>query len=406
MTSASAAKAKAIADGLDRLAAAYNESLTPIRLEVYAMALADLTPDELSAGFNRAIRELKFWPRPAELRELATGRAAATADNLLTDKAWMWVHDCITMFRLPAQNRYEVQGRVRHGMNLNAALRGKQGDSVLDLATSAPFYEVTVWPEPEIPDLVKQTLIAMGGSEKMGLTRIQDAMRGWDSGGEASLGSKDAAFVRKDFDEHCSRAIAACRQPMAATINPARQLTGEVAPALPPLAVRRVAVRLERGDFEYKAARLTLAEATALHEAGTLPQHLYDDAVHYWRRVAEEQERLSTPVEYNAVCLGLYEPAYEVGAPAGASHDEQVKAMLDEAARLRPGWVPIACFRIERGDGSAVVYPNLVMAIGDMKLNKGQVVRFLAKPRDLYFSDRPFHCFDINAAQITAKKEK
>ena len=367
------------------------------------MALADLTPDELSAGFNRAIRELKFWPRPAELRELATGRAAATADNLLTDKAWMWVHGYITMFGLPAQNRYEIQGRVRHGMNLDAALRGKQGDMALDLATSAQFYEVAVWPVPEIPDLVKQTLIAMGGSEKMGLTRIQDAMRGWDSGGEASLGSKDAAFVRKDFDEHCSRAIAAGRQPMAATINPARQLTGEVAPALPPLAVRGVAVRLERGDFEYKAARPTLPEATALHEAGTLPQHLYDDAVHYWRRVAEEQERLSTPAEYNAVCLGLYEPAYSRTLVA---READSNAFPLSVPQLRPGWVPMACFRIERGDGSAVVYPNLVMAIGDMKLNKGQVVRFLAKPRDLYFSDRPFHCFDINAAQITARKEK
>lgn len=241
----------------------------------------------------------------------------------------------------------------------------------------------------------------------MGLTRIQDAMRGWDSGAGEDMGSKDAAFVRKDFDEYCSRAIAASRAPAVgpAETNPARQVTGEVAPALPPFAARRCAVRLERGDWEYKAARLTLAEATALHEAGTLPQHLYDDAVLHWRRVAVEQERLSTSAEYNAVCLGLYEPAYQFGAPAGASHDEQVKAMLDGVARLCPGWVPMACFRIERGDGSAVVYPNLVMAIGDMKLDKGQVVRLLAKPKDLDFAAKPPRCFDLKAAQITAKKE-
>ena len=61
----------AFAETLGYLAAMYDTPLSPVRIEGYWRALNDLTLDELRAGADRAGRELKFFPKPAELRELA-----------------------------------------------------------------------------------------------------------------------------------------------------------------------------------------------------------------------------------------------------------------------------------------------------------------------------------------------
>jgi hypothetical protein len=53
------------------LAEAMGESLTAQRLEIYARDLADLTQEKLAGAFSRARRELRFFPKIAELRELA-----------------------------------------------------------------------------------------------------------------------------------------------------------------------------------------------------------------------------------------------------------------------------------------------------------------------------------------------
>jgi len=60
-----------IAEQLAILAEAVGEALTPSRLKIYAEALSDLDQQQLSAAFGRALRECKFFPRIAELRELA-----------------------------------------------------------------------------------------------------------------------------------------------------------------------------------------------------------------------------------------------------------------------------------------------------------------------------------------------
>jgi hypothetical protein len=44
---------------------------TEAMLQVYTLALGDLTPDQVQSAVMRAIREVPRMPRPAELRELA-----------------------------------------------------------------------------------------------------------------------------------------------------------------------------------------------------------------------------------------------------------------------------------------------------------------------------------------------
>src|ERR1039458_9300906 len=128
-----------ILEGLAWLAEAYSEPLTPERVKVYTMALSDLSPEELSMGFNRAIREQKFWPRPAELRELATGNAAIMVGKLAVDDAWEWVNRYLSLFGKLTQKRWELQGHIFHGEKFNDALEPRK--YLTAIATSADFYE-------------------------------------------------------------------------------------------------------------------------------------------------------------------------------------------------------------------------------------------------------------------------
>ncbi len=53
------------------LAEGFGEALTEERLEIYARALADIPQDRLNIAFQRALRERSFFPKVAELRNLA-----------------------------------------------------------------------------------------------------------------------------------------------------------------------------------------------------------------------------------------------------------------------------------------------------------------------------------------------
>jgi hypothetical protein len=58
-------------DQLTVLAEAFGEPMTPQRLEIYATDLADIDQAALAAVFVRARREFKFFPKIAELRQMA-----------------------------------------------------------------------------------------------------------------------------------------------------------------------------------------------------------------------------------------------------------------------------------------------------------------------------------------------
>lgn len=72
------------------------ESLTPSRLQIYAVDLDDLTEEQLDCAFGRARRELKFFPKIAELRELA-GATDEDQRKIEAEAAWKFAVDYLQM---------------------------------------------------------------------------------------------------------------------------------------------------------------------------------------------------------------------------------------------------------------------------------------------------------------------
>jgi len=81
-----------IGEQLTILGEAMGEPMTPARLQIYAADLADLETSQLETAFGRARRELKFFPKIAELRDLA-GVAAKDTRNVEAEAAWKWAND-------------------------------------------------------------------------------------------------------------------------------------------------------------------------------------------------------------------------------------------------------------------------------------------------------------------------
>ena len=71
------------------LGEAFGEGLTAERQAIYATSLADIPVDKLRHAIKRAIRELKWFPKIAELRELAGLSPESTADGRPgVEEAW------------------------------------------------------------------------------------------------------------------------------------------------------------------------------------------------------------------------------------------------------------------------------------------------------------------------------
>jgi hypothetical protein len=75
------------------LAEVFREPLTAECLAIYVESLADLSDDQIRLCVGRAVRELKWFPKPAELREL-TGANPAQQLDAEARKAW----DVLTAF--------------------------------------------------------------------------------------------------------------------------------------------------------------------------------------------------------------------------------------------------------------------------------------------------------------------
>lgn len=65
---------EAFATAMALLTGAFDRKLTESARDGYWAALDDLTPAEFSKGTKLALRESKFMPTPAELREFALGK--------------------------------------------------------------------------------------------------------------------------------------------------------------------------------------------------------------------------------------------------------------------------------------------------------------------------------------------
>jgi hypothetical protein len=57
-------------------------------LDLYAQALADLSEEQFSRAIKMAIQKLKFFPKPAELRELAGAPGSSVDRDAESRKAW------------------------------------------------------------------------------------------------------------------------------------------------------------------------------------------------------------------------------------------------------------------------------------------------------------------------------
>src|SRR5438067_1810530 len=78
-----------INDQLTILAEAFGEALTEQRQEIYCAGLADIRQDNLQVAFRRARYELKWFPKLAELRELAGVSSGILSDRRPgVEEAW------------------------------------------------------------------------------------------------------------------------------------------------------------------------------------------------------------------------------------------------------------------------------------------------------------------------------
>jgi len=81
-----------ISDQLTKLAEAFAEPLTEERVVLYAQGLADISMDRLKVSFERALRELTWFPKIAELRRLATC-SPEDEKKVEADAAWNYVNE-------------------------------------------------------------------------------------------------------------------------------------------------------------------------------------------------------------------------------------------------------------------------------------------------------------------------
>ncbi len=71
---------------LGKTAEAYGIVLTPMRIRIYARALADLTKEEFTRAIGSAVRQCKFFPTVADIRAAVE---APVQDRALM--AWSWL---------------------------------------------------------------------------------------------------------------------------------------------------------------------------------------------------------------------------------------------------------------------------------------------------------------------------
>jgi hypothetical protein len=90
------------------------ETLTPARLTVYAEELVDLSQAQLQHAFWRARRELRFFPKIAELRELAGLGSPKEQSDAEALRAWETAIEFADKWiQADPFGKYEIDGGVR-----------------------------------------------------------------------------------------------------------------------------------------------------------------------------------------------------------------------------------------------------------------------------------------------------
>jgi hypothetical protein len=156
------------------------------RLEAYAEALDDLGESTLLRVFDRATRELRFFPEVAKLREFA-GVLDQQRTDAATDEAWRWV--CEYIRRHGVDGHAYLEDSERRGADPNCPtccgsswetlereVERKDGSKYAErrVRRCACFGHGRRVLAPEIPLLIQLTLRTLGSSVVGSLEMIRD----------------------------------------------------------------------------------------------------------------------------------------------------------------------------------------------------------------------------------------
>ena len=104
---------------LDEALPSQKGPMTKARSAIYWEALSDLTDAQLRRSFVRALRECKFFPAPAELRELAGANPDKAMIEAVAIKSWEAVRY--------AMDRYDGGTSVNFGRLINGVIQALGG---------------------------------------------------------------------------------------------------------------------------------------------------------------------------------------------------------------------------------------------------------------------------------------
>jgi hypothetical protein len=138
------AKPRTFAATMVALFALYDREATDELMDLYRDALDGLTPEQLQQGVSRAIRELKWLPKPAEIRELAGISGPRVLARQIAD-AWEAV--------CKAMRQHDYTTSVDFGPLVNAVLRNMGGWSGDTGACHWTIAEIETWKRKEFERL-------------------------------------------------------------------------------------------------------------------------------------------------------------------------------------------------------------------------------------------------------------
>jgi hypothetical protein len=195
------------------LAEAHGETLTEERVEIYARALCDIPQDRLNAAFQRALRERIFFPKVADLRNLAAPDGE-DAKKVEANAAWDYVNEYLRKWGVDLLPLY-ASGKVTIPRPLDArtdyALRrigGLRALNQVDMDKRPFMYRdfceaYALAPVAELLALPLQQ--QFGGEKLLGDVKLLTEAKSMELHAEPTEASKDAAPVQRSDEWYAKR---------------------------------------------------------------------------------------------------------------------------------------------------------------------------------------------------------
>ncbi len=128
-----------IVDQLVALAECFGTPVTSQRLQMYVDYLQDLTQASLAQAIDRCVRESKFFPSVAELRQLA-GASALQDAELVAEAAWQRTLENIRKYgvdRLPTFRNGKMVAPARLDERTEYAIRAAGGHATINASLNS-----------------------------------------------------------------------------------------------------------------------------------------------------------------------------------------------------------------------------------------------------------------------------